>query len=321
MNIKRHLFSLVAAFLLFFSLTPTSFADGGGPVSIENQNLIVYPVDKETVGIVQIMTITNNGEDKAENLKVYLPEGYRNIEVRAGLNKEKIKKTKKGIIDPTGIKPGQKKKVIVSYQMPMEKGGSQWTIQQAYLTKSINVVVQAGVLSFEASNLVTQSDLFEMNDQQFRRFTRLDLHANTPWPLSFKLLNSKAEEGASGAQAGSKGNGSSNSGNTEFTEDGKRILAHEHGGNYLITAITLIIIVVALSIALIGLKRDGVQLGQKRKKPQRSWLRAEKQNVLHEIGQLEKDYQSELISKNTYETTFKKLRKQLIRINTEVRGE
>jgi hypothetical protein len=318
MIIKRLVVALFTAFLLFFNLASVSFADGGGPVTVENQNLIVYPVDKQTVGVVQIMSIKNDGNDKTDNLNVYLPEGYEELQIRQGLDKEKVEKSEKGIVGPAGLKPGEKKQVMVSYQMPMEKGSSTWTIEQAYVTKSINVVIQPGVLSFEASDLVTQSELFEMNEQQFRRFKRLDLHPNVPWTLSFKVLQTDSEQGAAAANNNA---GQNNPADQEFTEDGKRILAHEHGGNYLIAIVTIIIIVVALTVALIGLKRDGVRLTNRSQKSSRSWLKIEKQNVLQQIGQLEKDYQSQLISENTYETTFQKLRNQLVRISVEVRGD
>lgn len=316
MMTKQHVVALFMVLVLFFSQVPQVLADGNDPVAIENQNLIVYPVDPNTMGVVQVMAIKNTGSEKEDTLKLYLPDGYQNLEIRVGLNKDKIKKTEQGIVDQIGLAAGQTKNITISYEMPMKNGASRWTVEQAYLAKRINVVIQAGVMNFQAVGLVTQSERIEMNGQQFRKFTRLDLHPDTPWTLSFDLIE-RLEDGGAPAEADENAAPS----NPEKTADGNAILGHVHGGEYGKAIFTIIVIIIALTAALIGLKRDGARISRKQRKGKRSWLQTEKNNLLKQISQLEKDYSSQLISEQTYSSAKAELRNQLVRIKLETSGE
>lgn len=316
MKNKFNLFLVaVTLFSLFFSSVPVTLADGKYPVRITEQSIIVFPVDEQTMQAVQIVKFQNNGTEKEAELPLYLPEGYRELEVTEGIAPDALKEVGKGIVDTTGLEPGKEKQMIVTYLMPMEKDASRWIIEQSYVTESFQVVVPAGVLSFEAGNLVTQSELFEMNGREFRKFTRVDVHPSEPWVLSFRLLKSGApKEETAGQEAAAT--------EERVTSDGKRIFGHEHGAGYTKAVVTLIIVFLALTIALVGLRRDHrLQKYSNSEKPERPWLMTEKATILHQIGQLEQDNNSQLLSLETYESSRQQLRDRLIRIALEMRRD
>jgi hypothetical protein len=104
-----------------------------------------------------------------------------------------------------------------------------------------------------------------------------------------------------------------------FTADGKRIYGHEHGAGYGKAVMTLIVTLVALTVALVGLKKDRSNGNRKSERVERPWLLSEKETLLEQIGQLEKDYTSQIISEETYVSTKNQLRDKLIRISLELR--
>jgi hypothetical protein len=305
-------------FSSFFHNVPDALADGKYPVRITEQNLIVFPVDEKTLQAVQITTFKNNGTNKETELPVYLPSNYSELEMREGLDHSKVRTTEKGIVDAAGLEPGEEKRMVLSYLMPMDKKTSLWKIEQSYVTERFQVVIPAGVLSFEAGNLVTQSELLEMNGREFRRFTRVDVHPDEPWILSFRLLepsqeNANQTEGALEKETHPEEN---------YTSDGKKIYGHEHGAGYTKAVITLIIVFIALSIALIGLRQDQGWTRRRRSSHSlRPWLLPEKENLLRQVGQLEQDFASKIISQETYEAAKKQIRDRLIRVTLEIRRE
>ncbi|MDC3414550.1 hypothetical protein NC797_14795 [Aquibacillus sp. 3ASR75-11] len=311
MRIKQITYSLmlIMIFTLFFQ-PMEALADGKYPVRITNQTMVVFPVDETTIQVVQSVSFNNRGDQTEQELPIYLPEDYADLSLSDGLTEENMEKTDKGIVDVTGLKGGEEKKIVVSYKMPMFNGTSQWNLEQSYVTESLQVVIQPGVLSFNASNLVTQSELFEMNDQEFRRFTRVDAHPDVPWNLSFRLLNAAPQED----QIRSEEPGA------KRTEDGIKIIGGE-GFGYGKATVTVIIIIIALTAALIGLKRDLQKTTGRKIKINRSWLLEENEVLLQEILQLEKDYQAGLLTEQTYKKTKEQLRAKLIRIKTELYQE
>jgi hypothetical protein len=296
-------------------LVPQALADGNDPVRITSQNMIVFPVDEQSVQIVHVAAFKNNGTEKEAEMPIFLPSGYSGLELREGITEATMKQIEKGIVDTTGLESGEEKRIVLSYYMPMEKDLSRWSIEQSYLTESIQVVIPAGVMSFEAPDLVTQSERLEMNGREFRRFTRVDLHPGEPWRLTFHMLTpEESQEPAAGQeQVNLKVD-------ENYTNDGKKIYGHEHGGGYFKAVITLIIVLLALSIALIGLKRDQ-NTHKKDDSKRRPWLKDEKALLFQQIGRLEQDYAAELISEETYQASRKQLRDQLIRISAELQRE
>lgn len=308
---KTRVFSLfgIVIMLLFVSFPISSLADGKYPVRIPEQNIIATPIDKNTLQIIQIVNFINSGEKNEEQLPIYLPKGYSEFEVRSGLEKMDMEVTEKGVVDKSGLSPGEEKQIVLSYTMPVNQKKSQWMIETAYVTESFQVIIQPGILSFEASDLVTQSDLFEMNNQEFRRFTRVDLHPGTPWTLRFTLIGQPA--------VNNEAVGGKDSHPPNFTEDGYKIIGQE-GIGYGKAAVTIAIILIAISITLIGLKRDYEKSIPKSSSDSRTWLHKEKEILLQEIVQLEKDYKSSLISDTTYKATYKELRDKLKHVSAEL---
>ncbi|MFD2216531.1 hypothetical protein [Metabacillus endolithicus] len=302
---------LIVIIMLPLALVPNKgSADGKYPVRITEQNIVASPIDQNTLQLIQIVNFKNSGNRKEEQLPIYLPEGYSELQVRSGLEEKDMKVIDKGIIDVTGLDPGKEKQIVLSYTMPLTQSESQWAIETSYVTESFQVIIQPGILSFEASNLVTQSDLFEMNDQEFRRFTRVDLHPDTPWTLTFSFIGqSSANNETSKVEDSSPSN---------YTEDGYKIIGKE-GIGYGKAAITIAIIVIALSMTLIGLKRDYQKSINKSVRPTRTWLQTEKEILLQEMVQLEKDYQSKLVSDKTYKETYNDIREKMIRVIAELR--
>ncbi|WP_188453329.1 hypothetical protein [Virgibacillus oceani] len=308
MKIKQ--FPYVTVFLAIFGLLlypSNAFADGKYPVRISSESMVVFPVDETTAQIVQSMSYKNNGTKTEEQLPIYLPENYADLQLGEGLTEQNTVKTSKGIVVKTGLDGGEEKQFVVTYKMPMFDNVSQWSIGVPYVADQMQVIIQPGVLSFSASDLIPQSDLFEMNNQKFRRFTRLDLHPDQPWTLSFKALNESAQdESPAATEEGAK-----------YTEDGMKIIGGD-GFGFGKAIFVMIIIVVALTAALIGLKRDLLKTTGKHRKVKRSWLVHEKQMLLQEIVELEKDYQSNLLTESTYKKTREQIRDQLIRITMEL---
>ncbi|UYG98084.1 hypothetical protein [Cytobacillus firmus] len=302
---------LIVIIMLPFGLVPKeTSADGKYPVRITEQNIIATPIDQKTLQLIQIVNFKNSGKKKEDQLPIYLPEGYSKLQVRSGLEEKDMKEIEKGIVDVTGLNPGKEKQIILSYNMPLTQSKSQWAIETSYVTESFQVIIQPGIMSFEASNLVTQSDLFEMNNQEFRRFTRVDLHPDTPWTLSFSFIGqSSLNNETSRAEDSSP---------SKYTEDGYKIIGKE-GIGYGKAAITIILIVLAISITLIGLKRDYERSLNKSVKPKRTWLQTEKESLLQEMVQLEKDYEMKLISDKTYRETYNSIRKKLTKIIVELK--
>lgn len=312
MKVKQlsYIIFLLAVFTLVIH-PDKAFADGKYPVRITDQKMVVYPVDDTTVQVVQSMVFKNSGNQKEEQLPIYLPENYADFQLGDGLTEEDMKKTSKGITDITGLDGDEEKQLVVFYKMPMFKNSSQWAIEQSYVTEQIEVIIQPGVLSFSASGLITQSDLFEMNDQEFRRFTRLDVHPNEPWTLSFRSLNTPTQTPSQdGEQSNSSEVGS------KYTEDGLKVIGG-NGFGYGKAVFTIVIIIIALAAALIGLKRDLLKTTGDHRKIKRSWLVNEKEMLLEEIVQLEKDYRSNLITGGTYKTTKEEIHEHLVRITME----
>jgi hypothetical protein len=301
---------IVIIILPFVSAPNKSLADGKYPVRITEQNIITSPIDQNTLQLIQIVNVKNSGNEKEEQLPIYLPEGYSELQVRSGLEEKDMKVIEKGIVDVTGLDPGKEKQIVVSYTMPLTQSKSQWAIETSYVAESFQVIIQPGILSFEASDLVTQSDLFEMNNQEFRRFTRVDLHPDTPWTLTFSFIGQSS--------ANNETRREEDSSPSNYTEDGYKVIGKE-GFGYGKAAITIIIIVVAISMTLIGLKRDYQKSINKSVRPTRTWLQTEKEILLQEMVQLEKDYQSELISDKTYKETYNDIREKMKRVIAELR--
>jgi hypothetical protein len=302
-------------FFSFFHEVPYALADGNYPVRIVEQTVIVFPADEHSLQAVQISKYKNNGTEKEIELPIYLPADYRELELTQGIVQDKVKKIDKGIVDTTGLDPGQEKQIILTYSMPMEQDKSRWVVEQSYVTETFNVIIPAGVFSFEAADLKTQSELFEMNDQQFRRFTRVDVHPEEPWILSFRILDPIQSNAGEKEEAASKDLHEEN-----YTSDGKKIYGHEHGAGYTKAVITLIIVIIALTIALVGLRRDhNTKKHRELENPGRPWLISEKASLLQQITQLEQDYASQLISEETYDAARKEIRDRMIRITLEIR--
>lgn len=307
MKIKQISFIFILMTIFMLAVQPLqASADGKYPVRITGQTMVVYPVDETSVQVIQSMNFENSGTEKEDQLPIYLPENYADLQLGEGLTEQNIENTSKGITDITGLDAGEEKQLIVSYKMPMSSGSSRWAIEQSYVTGQVQVVIQTGVLSFSASNLYTQSDLFEMNDQEFRRFTRMDVHPDQPWTLDFKMLNKPAQQEMATTEADAK-----------YTEDGLKVIGGE-GFGYGKAIFTFIIIIIALAAALIGLKRDLLRTTGKHAKINRSWLVNEKTMLLKEIVQLEKDYRADLITDSTYEKAREKIREHLVRITMEL---
>ena len=284
------------------------------PVRIISENLVVVPTEPNTIQVMNIIQFINEGDTAENQLSIYLPEGYSNLTLHDGLSEENMEVTDKGIIDLTGIAPGEEKQVLLTYQLPMENNVLNFTVEQAYVTENIYVIIQPGILSFNANDLVTQSDLFEMEGKEYRRFTRLNLHPGEPWPLRFEMIaDSSTEEREEENTVPIAGK---STGQEKVTEDGFQIIGRE-GIGYGKAAITILIIIVAFSAALIGLKRDMQRtIGQKSAK-NTAWLMTEKESLLKERLQLEEDYRNQLIGPQTYETTKGKLRDRLIQLTSE----
>lgn len=308
MKVKEIKFFIASFLLISVMFVSVASADGKYPVRIIEQSIIVFPVDESTLQVVHIASYENNGVEKEVQLPVYLPRGHSQLELREGIELDQVQLDEKGFIDLEGLEPGSEKRIVISYMMPMNSRKSIWTFEQAYVTEKFEVVIPSGILSFEAMNLLTQSQLFEMNGQEFRRFTRLDLHPNEPWSLSFRLIEPAVQKDH----------------NTQkFTSDGKKIFGHGHGTEgYVKAVITLLIIIIALSVAWVGLKRDYLS-GSRRKTNQidRNWLRTEKSLLFQQIGKLEQDYLAKLIGQETYFNTRKEIRDKIIRIALELRKE
>lgn len=318
MNTKSWIFLMMVFFVSFISVAPSVLADGKYPVRISEQSMIVFPISEDQLQVVQLTTFKNNGTEKEKELPVYLPEGYSDIVIRDGLKQEDMKTVDKGIIDISGLDPGKEKKIALSYVMPMQSGYGKWNIETSYVAENVYVIVPAGVLSFEASNLKTQSERLEMNGQELRRFTRVDLHPNVPWTLGFLVLTGSQENGNTAEKEGPKQEVDVQP-DDYFTAEGKKIYGHEHGAGYGKAVVTLIVTLVALTVALVGLKRDRSNGNRKSEKVERPWLLSEKESLLKQIGQLEKDYTSQIISEETYGSTKNQLRDKLVRISLELR--
>jgi hypothetical protein len=200
MKTKSYVLVAMMFLTVFFSATPPTFADGKYPVRISEQSMIVFPISEDQLQVVQVTTFKNNGTEKEKELPVYLPEGYSGMVVRDGLKQENMKTVEKGIIDTSGLVAGKEKKIVVSYIMPMQSSFGRWNIETSYVAENVYVIVPAGVLSFEASDLKTQSERLEMNGQDLRRFTRVDLHPNEPWTLVFRVLTGPQENGNTAEQ-------------------------------------------------------------------------------------------------------------------------
>lgn len=303
---------LIVIIMLPLLLVPNKgSADGKYPVRITEQNIVASPIDQNTLQLIQIVNFKNSGNKKEEQLPIYLPEGYSELQVRSGLEEKDMEVIDKGIVDVTGLDPGKEKQIVLSYIMPLTQSKSQWAIETSYVTESFQVIIQPGILSFEASNLVTQSDLFEMNNQEFRRFTRVDLHPDTPWTLTFSFIGQSSANNVTSNKV-------EDSSPSNYTEDGYKIIGKE-GIGYGKAAITIAIIVIALSMTLIGLKRDYQKSINKSVRPTRTWLQTEKKILLQEMVQLEKDYQSKLVSDKTYKETYNDIREKMIRVIAELR--
>ncbi|WP_170007195.1 hypothetical protein [Bacillus fonticola] len=309
---KSKVFIILSLMLMLpFLLSPDkTFADGKYPVRIIDQSIIATPISENTIQLVQIMTFNNSGENKEEQLPIYLPEGYSDLQLQSGLEETNMQVTEKGIVDTTGLDAGKEKRIIITYNMPLIENISQWSLETAYVVEMNQIIIQPGVFSFQANNLITQSDLFEMNGQEFRRFTRADLHPDTPWTLGFTYIG-----GTSGQENSNPVAESSPSG---FTEDGYKILG-DHGEGYGKAIITILIIIVALTMTLIGLKRDNQQSNNNHVKPKRTWLKTEKELLLKDMVQLEKDYQSRIISEKTYTESYADIKEKIKRIIAELR--
>lgn len=316
MNCKRSkvttLFIILTAFI--FLLPLYSQAAVKEPVRIVAENLIVVPTDSNTVQVMNIIQFINDGDTDESQLSIYLPTDYSNLTVRGGFSEENMEVTDKGIVDTTGLAAGEEKQVLLSYQLPLEDKALQFTVEQAYVTENIQVIIQPGILSFDASNLVTQSDLFELDGKEFRRFTRLNLHPGEPWPLAFRLVaNPEAEAGTAESAVPVE---EESVGRQKVTEDGFPIIGRE-GIGYGKAAVTILIIIVAFSAALIGLRRDMQRTIGKKEAKNTTWLITEKEALLQERLQLEEDYRAQLIGQRTYETANGKLRDRLIQLTTE----
>ncbi|MDC3418153.1 hypothetical protein [Aquibacillus salsiterrae] len=307
MGKKIGVIPLFALLLLAFPIN--MLAEGNESVRIVDQTMVVFPVDETTVQIVQSMSIENTGDETEEQLSIFLPENYADLSLGDGLSKDNTTMTDKGLIETTGLPSGETKQLVVTYKMPMFDGESRWEIEQAYVTDQIQVVIQPGILSFNASNLVTQSDLFEMNGREFRRFTRLNLHPGEKWPLMFQKLKPSSQEQEQATPTIDP--------DAKYTEDGLKVIGGE-GFGYGKASVTIILIIVAFSAALVGLKRDLLRTTGNHRKVKRTWLVDEKAMLLEEIVQLEKDYRSKLLTDSTYEKTREKIREQLVRIQMEL---
>jgi len=319
MKVKLGLFLWIAMLSVYFSHGSTVLADGNDPVRITDQSMVVFPVDSEHVQVVQIITFTNKGTVKEKELPIYLPASHSKLEFQQGLTQEEVKTTEKGIVNTTGLDPGKEKKVVISYDMPLKNNTSQWSIEQSYVTDSIEVIIPVGAMSFEATGLTTQSQLLQMNGQDLRQFTRLDVHPGNPWTLSFRILDTASSQGI--AQPKEPASAPATMGSDEhYTSDGKKIYGHVHGAGVGKAVFTIIVIFLALTIAVVGLRRE--RFTRKRNQnADRPWLLSEKSALFQQIGQLERDYTSQLISQETYDSARKQIREQLIRIAKELRGE
>lgn len=306
---KRITYILPVLITILFLISPViSLADEKSAVKITNQSMIVLPINDTTIQVVQSVYFKNSGSKREDKLSIYLPENYADLQLQQGLKKESIEELNKGIADLTGLDGKSEKQIVISYKMPMFNDTSQWSIEQSYITEQIQVIIQPGVLSFIASDLMTQSDLFEMNGKEFRRFTRLNAHPGEPWTLSFRMMKTSSSE---------DNEVKSSPVEAKYTEDGLKIIGGA-GFGYGKAFVTIIIIIVAMTAALVGLKRDLLKTTGSDRKIARSWLREEKNVLLQEIAQLEKDYRDKLITLNTYENTKSKIRGNLIRITMEL---
>lgn len=299
-------------FLMIFSNSPLKvFADSRYPVRIVQQSNIIYPLDENTVSVVQIMIFENQGESKEEELSIFIPDGYSNLQLRGGIISENMDVTDQGIIDTSGLEAGKQKQVTISYDMPMKKEIAKWSIQTSLVVERMQIVIQPGVLSVSASDFIPQSDLFEMNGQEFRRFTKLDLHPDKIWPVSFKLITKENSKDLSPVP-------SNKITKDKVNKDGLKIIGQE-GIGYGKVAVTVLVIIIAFSTALVGLKRDMEKTVRRKKLVNSTWLINERKSLLKEMAQLETDANAKLISNEIYEETKNKIRNRLIKITTEIK--
>lgn len=293
--------------LLYFSVLPTTYADGNSPIRIVDQNMIVYPLNEETLQILMNVTFVNNGEEKEKELPVFLPPGYQELELGDDLSLEQTTITDRGIVDASGLDPQTEKRLTLSFQMPLKAGESRWAIEQSYVTDSFKVIIPQGRLSFQALRLTPQSESLDIEGQPFRRFTRVDVHPDETWTVLFRLLADKdGQKPADGDQETS-------------AADDKRILAHEHGAGYGKVAFTFAVILTGFTFVVIGLGREKYSVSRRSMKARYARLLAEKKRLLEQISRVEQDFTSQRMREEDYISTRKQLKGRLIRVMLKLR--
>ncbi|MCF6092545.1 hypothetical protein L1765_00875 [Microaerobacter geothermalis] len=283
--------------IFFISLNSTVSADGRTDAYVESGEMIVF--EKEgTFQLVEALDFSIANEAKGKGMEISIPQRAENVVVMDGVSPESVQLNQgKMVLDL----PKGNTRLIFAFQLPAEDLSASYLYQQSFWTKEMRVTIQSEKVSVMASRFLTQSESLDLNGQPFRRFTRLDIHENEPWDLMFRQTS------FSDTHVGDE---------QDFTEDGLKILGHEHGANPAIAFANLGLIVSILTLGILSIR---MTMGwRERKKKQQ--LPARKEILLQELVSLHRKREKGIIGEEQYADDYQRIQQQLLQLARETDG-
>ncbi|MGI9535140.1 MAG: c-type cytochrome [Thermodesulfobacteriota bacterium] len=145
---------------------PIFEAAGDDTSIVINVNHQVLATDEKIISIAEIYELENRdnkiytgkgeaGSDISRTIKFYIPKEAQNLSFIEGLNRENIIREENILYDTTSFPPGRKR-VVITYDLPLKFGNNLLNKEIFYQTKTMLV------LATESKNKFTVSGLTEM---------------------------------------------------------------------------------------------------------------------------------------------------------------
>ncbi len=266
-------------------------------IQILNQEVVVLPIEDRRLQFIVLATLENRGQAAAQEIYLALPEGVENFTPIEGWGKHEMRDG--GVVEYTGIGPGEQRVLAYSYRVPYEGNRLIMNYPVSYLSKSVQILVPPERLAVEALNFLTRSEMLQFNGQNLRRFTRLNLHPGEAWSLHFTVLDGKALP-----QQVDKSTHPS----------GLPVVYHDYQQGVNKAIFNILFIVVFLFLGFVGVRTSMWRAQAVSRRNAAETLLQQRENLLNRLVEVERAYSTQAISVEEYEKKRQQLEEALLPI-------
>ncbi|EGL84132.1 hypothetical protein CathTA2_0314 [Caldalkalibacillus thermarum TA2.A1] len=236
--------TIFVLFLFILSWMASGEVEASEPhhVRILKMEMMVLGGDGE-LRVVQTIHYKNQDETDAPFL-VALPKPHNNPWVIQGIPEDaEITQQDDGLLVDWPLPVGETT-VTVGYTIPLEDRSVTPVFRQPVLTEQIDVLIEINKLIVQTGDFLPQSQREQYGGQEFRRFTKLNLQPNEPWPVFFRMY--RVDEARAGKEpyliAG------------EAVDPSLKVIGHVHQKNIPKTVFNIFTIIFILTVGMISIR-------------------------------------------------------------------